>query len=72
MFVVPACTDKKTKTFLILKEMHTIPTKFPYIGDFFISVLAYVAWRAGTTTQCRSELYPPSQGIWLQVYCTYC
>ncbi len=23
---------------------------------------AYVAWRAGTTILCRSQLYPPSQG----------
>jgi hypothetical protein len=29
---------------------------------------AYVAWRAGTTTQCQSRLYPHSQGlrIWPQ------
>jgi hypothetical protein len=35
---------------------------------------AYVARRADTTTLCRSQLYPPSQGlwIWLQVFTCLC
>ncbi len=26
---------------------------------------AYLAWRAGVTTLCRRQLYPPSQGLWI-------
>ncbi len=26
---------------------------------------SFVAWWAGTTTQCHSQLYPPSQGLWI-------
>jgi hypothetical protein len=26
---------------------------------------AFVAWLTGTTTQCHSQLYPPSQGLWI-------
>ncbi len=29
----------------------------------FIGLPSYVAWWAGTTTLCRSQLYPPKQGL---------
>jgi hypothetical protein len=39
------------------------------MGDILIPALgcrtglpAYVAWRAGSTTLCRSQLYPPQSG----------
>ncbi len=39
----------------------------PWMGDI-VGSGTYIAWRAGTTTLCRSQLYPRSQGlrIWLQ------
>ncbi len=38
------------------------------IGLSYRRHTAYLAWRASATSQCQSQLYPPSQGlrIWLQ------
>jgi len=30
-----------------------------------LACLCSLAWRTGTTTVCRSQLYPPTQGLWI-------
>ncbi len=38
-----------------------------WLGDIvdFVIGLPCRGWRASTTTSCRSQLYPPSQGLWI-------
>jgi hypothetical protein len=36
---------------------------FRYDNPMPESTLSHVAWQAGTTTRCRSQLYPDSQGL---------
>ncbi len=35
------------------------------IGLAYRPANLYVAWLEGTTTQCRSQLNPPGQGLWI-------
>ncbi len=52
----------RAKSMNCIPAMYRVPIHSPEWGDkvdYGIGLSGYIGWRAGTTTLCRSRLYPP-------------